>query len=243
MSFFLPSLPLYAGWPDTAVRLVLTVVAGFLVGLDRGERGHAVGLRTTILVTLAAAVAMIQGNAVLATVGKTHESFAVMDIMRMPLGILTGIGFIGGGAIVKRDDIAIGVTTAATIWMMTVIGLCFGGGQLGLGSAGTLITLVTLRSVRWFEPHLKHDQHATVTIPAAPDLATIRQVGDLLASRGYETRLRRQTSSDEGQTKLTFEVWWRGPATSDPPYGLIQVVNEHYPDSSLEISASGRHRP
>jgi MgtC family len=52
--------------------------------------------------------------------------------MRLPLGILTGVGFIGGGTILKRGDLVTGVTTAATLWLVTVIGLCFGGGQLAL---------------------------------------------------------------------------------------------------------------
>jgi len=59
----------------------------------------------------------------------------VMDLMRLPLGILTGVGFIGGGAIFKKGDLVTGVTTAATLWMVTVIGLCLGGGQLGCHSA------------------------------------------------------------------------------------------------------------
>ena len=49
--------------------------------------------------------------------GKTPESFVVMDLMRLPLGILTGVGFIGGGAILKKGDLVTGVTTAATLWL------------------------------------------------------------------------------------------------------------------------------
>ena len=54
--------------------------------------------------------------------------------MRLPLGILTGVGFIGGGAILKKGGSITGVTTAATLWIATVIGLCLGGGQLALGA-------------------------------------------------------------------------------------------------------------
>jgi putative Mg2+ transporter-C (MgtC) family protein len=82
----------------------LTMAAGVVIGLDRGLRGHAAGLRTTILVGLAAAVAMIQANILLSISGKTAESFGTMDLMRLPLGILTGVGFLGGGAILHRGD-------------------------------------------------------------------------------------------------------------------------------------------
>lgn len=114
-------------------------MAGSIIGFKRGARGHAAGFRTTILVSLAASVAMIQTNILLSMEGKTPGSFAVMDLMRLPLGILTGVGFIGGGAILKKGDLVTGVTTAATLWLVTVIGLCLGGGQLALGAVTTLL--------------------------------------------------------------------------------------------------------
>lgn len=114
-------MPLYIGWGDIAVRLALSVFAGALVGINRGERGRRAGLRTTILVCVASSLAMIQANLLLPTVGKPPTSFITMDLMRFPLGILSGIGFIGAGAIVHRGDLVEGVTTAATIWYVTVM--------------------------------------------------------------------------------------------------------------------------
>lgn len=89
-------------WPAIALRLLLTVIAGALLGAERSKSGHPAGLRTTLLVTLAASLSMIQMNLLIQTNGKPHDSYAVMDLMRLPLGILTGVGFIGAGAIVKR---------------------------------------------------------------------------------------------------------------------------------------------
>jgi len=120
---------LYPSWQDIGLRLLLTLLAAAVIGLNREARGHAVGLRTTILVSLAACVAMIQANILLPLGGKTAASFGVMDLMRLPLGILTGVGFIGAGTILRRGDLVTGVTIAATLWVVTVIGLCFGGGQ------------------------------------------------------------------------------------------------------------------
>src|ERR1700761_1131437 len=98
------AMPLHPTWADILFRLLLIVIAGALMGFNRGVRGHAAGLRTTILVTLAASIAMIQTNILLPLDGKTPSSFAVMDLMRLPLGILTGVGFIGGGAILKKGS-------------------------------------------------------------------------------------------------------------------------------------------
>jgi putative Mg2+ transporter-C (MgtC) family protein len=80
--------------------------------------------------------------------------------MRLPLGILTGVGFIGGGAILKRGDNVQGLTTAAALWFVTVIGLCFGGGQIGLGVAGGLLALLILRALKMVEARLKRE-HAS----------------------------------------------------------------------------------
>jgi putative Mg2+ transporter-C (MgtC) family protein len=101
-------ISLYPTWRDVAVRLILTMIAGAIIGFNRGVRGEAAGLRTTMLVGLAASVAMIQANILLPVAGRTNSSFGVMDLMRLPLGILTGVGFIGAGAILRRGDLVTG---------------------------------------------------------------------------------------------------------------------------------------
>jgi putative Mg2+ transporter-C (MgtC) family protein len=154
-------------WPALALRLILTVVAGTLLGMERSKTGHVAGLRTTLLVTLAASIAMIQMNLLIPTNGKPHDSYAVMDLMRLPLGILTGVGFIGAGAIVRKGDMVVGITTAATMWFATVVGLCMGGGQIVLGSASTAIGLVVLHGLRRFETSIERYQRAELRLTVA----------------------------------------------------------------------------
>jgi putative Mg2+ transporter-C (MgtC) family protein len=137
------SMPYIVGWPEIALRLLLTVVAWALLGLNRSEHGHAAGLRTTLLVCFAASVSMLQVNLLLPVSGKTAQSLAVLDLMRLPLGILSGMGFIGAGAIVRKSNLVRGLTAAATLWFATALGLCFGGGQLILGTSVLVIELVT----------------------------------------------------------------------------------------------------
>src|SRR3954447_24337619 len=147
-------MPLTLRWAEISLRLALTVIAGALIGINRSEGGHSAGLRTTLLVCLAASVAMIQTNLLMPMTGKTPQSFAVLDLMRLPLGILTGMGFIGGGAILKKGDMVPGVTTAAPLWLVIVIGLCLGGDQIGLGATATALALLTLWSLKWLEARL-----------------------------------------------------------------------------------------
>lgn len=157
-------MPLTVTWADAAVRIVLTVIAAAAIGYDRRVEGHPAGMRTTLLVALAACLSMLQANWLMTTTGKTPDSFVVLDLMRLPLGILTGVGFIGGGVILKRDDDILGLTTAATLWFVTVVGLCFGGGQNWLGVAGAVMALGILRGLRFFERRLSQERPSQLTI-------------------------------------------------------------------------------
>ena len=132
-----------------------------LIGYNRRERAKAAGLRTMLLVCLAASVSMIQVNLLMPTNGKPPDSYVTLDLMRLPLGILTGVGFIGGGAILRRGDIVIGVTTAATLWFVTVLGLCFGGGQIELGLVALVLGFVGLWGLELVVEHLRAEHART----------------------------------------------------------------------------------
>lgn len=199
------------GWQDIALRLALTVVAGVLIGRERGERDRPAGMRTTLLVCLAASVAMIQANLLLATVGRADSSYVSMDILRLPLGILTGVGFIGAGTILRRDDLVIGVTTAATLWFITVIGLCFGGGQIGLGVAATVLALVVLAGLRAIELRLAQQHLARMTVRLLPDGPSVADLHARLQASGLEvTKVRQTHRNSEGRLRTAqFDVLWR----------------------------------
>jgi putative Mg2+ transporter-C (MgtC) family protein len=232
------TMPLHAGWQDIGVRLVVTMIAGAVIGYNREARGHAAGLRTTILVGLAAAVAMIQANILLPVGGKAADSFGVMDLMRLPLGILTGVGFIGGGAILRRGDLVTGVTTAATLWVMTVIGLCFGGGQLVLGGAATVLAAATL----WLQKEVDHrtprDRHAILVLAADPGFTALTTLDATIAPLGYRASFRRQTAATGTEpARLWFEVHWRGADAAGPPLDLLTRVGEAYALLSFELTS------
>ncbi len=83
---------------EILLRLVLTVAAGLAIGWNRGEHGRPAGMRTTLLVCLAASLSMLQANSMMGSVGRASDSFVMIDVMRLPLGVLSGMGFIGAGA-------------------------------------------------------------------------------------------------------------------------------------------------
>jgi putative Mg2+ transporter-C (MgtC) family protein len=128
-----------------------------VIGANRTERGKPAGLRTTILVCLAASIATLLTNLLLDTNGRPTDSFVQFDVMRLPLGILSGMGFIGAGAILRRPDLVIGLTTAASLWLVTVIGLCLGAGEFGLGPGATALGFAILSGVDLVERRLPQE--------------------------------------------------------------------------------------
>jgi putative Mg2+ transporter-C (MgtC) family protein len=157
-------MPISPSVADLILRIALTIVAGAAIGYERRESGKAAGLRTTLLVGLAACLAMLQVNLLLPIAGKAPDSFVVLDLMRLPLGILSGVGFIGAGAILRRDNMVVGLTTAATLWYVTVLGLCFGGGQIWLGLGGLVLGVVVIQGLRILEPGLPRDRQAALLV-------------------------------------------------------------------------------
>jgi putative Mg2+ transporter-C (MgtC) family protein len=220
-------MPLNIGWGEIALRLALTVAAGIVIGVNRSEHGHAAGLRTTLLVCLAASLSMLQVNLLLPMTGKTSSSFAVMDLMRLPLGILSGMGFIGAGAIVRKDNLVHGLTTAATLWFVTGLGLCFGGGQLALGLVGLALGVLTLEVLKRVENRSRQDRHAILSVMVSANGPTEEELTSQLEAEGYAISPWGVVTFDQSrQRELRTEVRWRAlPHESRSPAFLKEVVD------------------
>ncbi|WP_107312051.1 MgtC/SapB family protein [Burkholderia metallica] len=209
-------MPAVLQWSDVLIRVVLSLVAGGLIGLDRSESGKTAGLRTTILVCLAACLAMLQVNALLPQAGKPQGAFAVLDLMRLPLGILTGMGFIGGGAILHRDGLVSGVTTAATLWFVTVIGLCIGGGQLSLGVLGLALALLVIWPLRFVEKRLRRVRTALIAVEYPRGSAARERLIERLRDAGFTCRTRGfHEAAAHAEREEELLVQWREAAAAD----------------------------
>jgi putative Mg2+ transporter-C (MgtC) family protein len=220
---------------DIAIRIVLTVIAAAAIGFERGESGKAAGLRTTLLVGLAACLAMIQTNLLLPVDGKTATSFAVMDVMRLPLGILSGVGFIGAGTILRRNNMVVGVTTAATLWYVTVLGLLFGGGQIWVGIIGAIMGIVVVQLLRFAETRLRRVRRAGLTIRW--DATRVSESELLSALAAPEIQVEHRGSSYSrvtGARELRLTLRWRGLTVEEKPPGIVETLGQR--EGVLNIS-------
>lgn len=125
------------------VKLVLATFLGSLIGLEREYHGRPAGLRTHILVCIGAAVLTISGLSIAAVFSNGNGSSGE-EISRIIAGIVTGIGFLGAGAIIRTSDLIRGLTTAACIWFVAAIGIVIGIGQYLLAASSTGIALLVL---------------------------------------------------------------------------------------------------
>ncbi|MGD0089158.1 MAG: MgtC/SapB family protein [Planctomycetota bacterium] len=209
---------------EILVRVSLAFLTGVVVGLDRESHGRTAGLRTMILVCVAAALGMILSEQ-LAELNFVPEVAWRADPGRLAAGMLTGIGFLGAGTIMRQEHVVRGVTTAAMLWFVTVLGLAFGGGKIFLGLIGLGIALLTLIGISVFEKYLKSDWYGHVTITAEfarPTEESIKQQLQRLGAALQDLDLDYDTLHQ--QRTMTFAIRVR-PAEV---FKISQEVVQHF---------------
>ena len=137
---------------ELLLRLVLAAALGAAIGIERELRQKAAGLRTNILIALGSALFTVV-SLELAQVGGTPDRIAAQ--------IVTGIGFLGAGSILRSGRSVHGMTTAATIWVNAAVGMAAGAGLYMIASVSTVITLIVLVILPFAERHL--DRYAGIT--------------------------------------------------------------------------------
>src|ERR1051325_8603859 len=131
--------------------LLGAALAGSLIGLERTYAGRPAGFRTHVLVCTASSLLMVLSTRDAALLSGVPIDAIRIDPARMAQGIMTGIGFLGAG-VIMRDGLSVrGLTTAASIWITAAIGVVIGAGFYLLATIATLLTLMTLSLFRWLE--------------------------------------------------------------------------------------------
>lgn len=133
---------------EIALKLLLAIGLGGLIGLEREISQKPAGLRTNILICVGSTMMMILSQLALANSPSPGES------MRVAAAVITGIGFIGAGTIMQSQGIVHGLTTASTIWAVSGLGLVIGAGYHAVALIYTIIVLITLISFRQLESKL-----------------------------------------------------------------------------------------
>lgn len=145
---------------EIILRLVIASFLGGMIGLEREKHGQPAGLRTHIILAIGAAIAMcISINLAI----QFHAEATNGDPERLAAQVISGIGFLGAGAIFRYGSGVKGLTTAASLWTVAIIGLAIGAGYMSIGIVSTILVLFTLIGLDMFEKYYLHGS-ATRTI-------------------------------------------------------------------------------
>jgi putative Mg2+ transporter-C (MgtC) family protein len=136
---------------EIALRLIAALVVGGLVGLERSYHGRPAGFRTHALVCMSTALLMLVTVYEARWLPNIIEGRVTLDPTRLAQGIMTGIGFLGAGTIMKEGLSVRGLTTAASIWTTAAIGILVGVGWYYPAVLATILTFGTLSIFRWIE--------------------------------------------------------------------------------------------
>jgi putative Mg2+ transporter-C (MgtC) family protein len=171
---------------EIVFRIIAALIAGGLIGLERSHRGRPAGFRTHALVCLASSLLM------LVTVYESHwfprdpVGRVILDPTRMAQGIMTGIGFVGAGAIMKEGFTVRGLTTAASIWITAALGILTGIGFYFAAVIGTILVLGTLSTFRWIEARLPTETYAIFMVRFAREtVISEAALRELVGSTGF----------------------------------------------------------
>lgn len=166
---------------DFVWRLVLAVIFGTIIGLDREYREKEAGFRTHFLVSLGSALMMIVSQYGFSEI-LTHDGVS-LDPSRIAAQVVSGIGFIGAGTIIFNHQIVRGLTTAASLWATAGIGLTAGAGMSWLALAATILTLVALEGLSLVFRSL--GSRRMVVVFSASDRTGVADTLDRIRTDGY----------------------------------------------------------
>lgn len=206
-------------FPDLyqVVCLLAAVVLGGLVGLERELRDKPAGFRTIVLICVGACVFTLVSQAI---------GWKEQDSSRIAAQIVSGIGFLGAGAILREGGNVTGLTTAATIWAVAAIGMACGFGELGLAGAGTGVILVTLMLFNRVE-HAIGEHRDVQEFRFATDKTddALDRVDALFRDAGLTIHKR---SFYEDQGRLVFDLRALGPRAGHERLRMILAKSDLY---------------
>lgn len=222
------------------MNFVLSIVAaaafGFCIGLERELTNKYAGLRTHIMVALGACIftlISIYGFPTFANGDNVVVSQAtgIRDTARVAAQVVTGIGFIGAGTVLRNGPIVLGLTTASTLWIAASIGMACGAGMFDIAFAGTALAIMTLVMVRIFEKNVlpsgkKRTRMIKIAVVCHNDY--VQKIQDFIIDKYQDISeiKRRQLNADQNSTKLTCVISVLDKKPIKDLYKSFQNLNE-----------------
>jgi putative Mg2+ transporter-C (MgtC) family protein len=169
---------------EIILRLLLGAVIGGIVGFEREIHGRAAGFRTQLIVCVASVLIMIISENYYFKIHTLDPTLRI-DPARISAGALIGIGFLGAGVIIKSGFAIRGLTTAASIWIVSAIGLAVGAGLYFEGIATFIITITALMALRKIERKIKVLRYKIITVSTSLPGDRENTITSILLNHGF----------------------------------------------------------
>jgi len=214
--------------PEILARIAMSLLVGLVLGLERERHGRAAGLRTILLVSLSSCIVMIVSERFyttsLAAIGSAPAWHP--DPSRLAAGALSGMGFLGAGVIIRQSGRIIqGVTTAATLWFATVIGLAFGCGAIGIGLIGAILAFVVLHLLPVVETRIQEERYARLSVRIDASVSSVEAVLTELKELSMTVKsMDIQTSRDEAGQHVVFQLQFKRTDVLRVPIDVTQRI-------------------
>lgn len=217
---------------NSMFRLILSMVLGMVVGAERKRKGQIAGIRTFALISMGACLAMLLSI----YVPQVYLGLKNGDPGRIAAQVITGIGFIGGGAMIHMKGSVRGLTTAAGIWMTAIIGMAVGIGMYLCSIGATLLILLTLVTFEQYEKRRKLGQEAKVVSITVDGIVTdIQAYKDVLAlNKVHLSTFFVEYNYPENKTEMNFVVLVHAYTEMLPVLSSLSAVN---PTLKLTLSS------
>lgn len=202
-------------------RILIAMVLGAFVGLERQIRGREAGLRTNILVCLGSAAIIVAFQKLSVEFSGGAESAIRMDPARAAAGVITGIGFLGAGTIIKSNDFVRGLTTSASIWVVAAIGVTVGLGEYVISCLLTLLVLIALYALHRIP--IVGDHYFSLTLKWEGGLELLSEITEQLRQEGIQIRSRSVSARPKtGKCKATLVLCMRREEIDDRLVARLQ---------------------
>jgi putative Mg2+ transporter-C (MgtC) family protein len=215
------------GWAAVALRLLIALLLGGAIGVEREIHGKSAGLRTHMLVSLGSALFTVLSY----TLAESMGDAARADPTRIAAQIITGVGFLGAGTILQGRGSVHGLTTAASIWLVAAIGMASGAGFYDQALVGTVLGVVVLVAVSQFEQAMirrggiRHSVSAVLLGEASPS-----SIHHLLGEMKVKVA-RWHYERDKGGLSVRIEARLRPKDLED----LLQALQSRYQIGELKV--------
>lgn len=208
---------------EVAARLLCAMIIGLVVGAEREYTHRPAGMRTHMLVALGACIVMMTSQMIFA---QYRPYGATPDPARLSAQVITGIGFLGAGTILREGVSVKGLTTAASLWMTACMGVAAGGGYYVVALAGFICALATLVLFEWLQRALIKGRYSLYDFSltcenAVPTMELIRRLAD--ENRASITRIQIQGRKGD-KPEIRFRANFSGAHSLERVQGFFSVL-------------------